>query len=280
MKLRHSVLAAAFCLMAAAPVEKAGIFAEVAAREASFERRAAEIGIVPAFRENVAPDAIMFLPHPVRIAEKLEGQVWPGTLRWRPTFMAASRDGSMALSIGPSRWKTSSAVELGYYVTIWQRQGDNVLRFVLDRGTIMSRDLYAQPSVTPETQIADGRAAPSDTIATAEAGLARDARTSLASAILTRLDRRGRLLRDEQDPAVGARSARLLLGKEPRAMRYDAPLLVRTTPGGDFGYAYGKATWTSGDRGGEGYWLRVWQKRAGSMRIVLDHLQALPAKRQ
>ena len=266
------------CLLppAATAAAAPAIAIDVVAQEAAFERRAAAIGIVPAFRETVAPDAIMFLPHPVRIAERLDGAEWSGRLRWRPAFIAASRDGSMALSIGPSRWDTGKGAELGYYVTIWQRDSDHRLRFVLDRGTVMPRDLHALPATPPETQIATGPAAAGDTIATVEAALARDAATDLSAALSSRLDPRGRILRDGHDPAIGPAAARRLLSTGPAAIQYDPPMLVRASPDGDLAYAYGKAQWTTPGQAAAGYWVRVWQRRDGSQTLILDHLQPLP----
>lgn len=242
---------------------------EVEVTEARFMALTHAIGIVPGFRDFVAEDAIMFLPDPVLIKPMLATANWPGRIEWKPAFIATSSDATMAVSIGPSLWTTSKA-DPGYFLTIWRRQRNGSLRFVLDRGTDMPRDLYAERPGGVETL----RAAPLrnsiSKIAAAEERFSAAASISGQEAFSKWVHPRGRILRNGHVPQPYAdRSS--FRGETGRILY--TRLSSITAGSGDFGYAYGKADWTERGQQVTGYWTRVWQSTPDGWKVVVDHMQ-------
>lgn len=112
--------------------------------ESRFVSEAREMGIVPAFRRHVGPDAVMFLPRPTIINPLLETANWPGSILWRPLFAAPSDDGSAVVTAGPSAWTVGQQTDHGTYFTVWRLQADGTWRFVVDGNVPMDRDLYGR----------------------------------------------------------------------------------------------------------------------------------------
>lgn len=114
----------------------------IVAEEAAFMAATRSDGLMPAFAQRANADAIMFLPEPVRIADRLATENWAGVVSWAPAFVATAGDGSMGLSTGPSSWVAGDTAYPGYYVTVWERQQDGSLRFVFDSSADLPADLY------------------------------------------------------------------------------------------------------------------------------------------
>jgi hypothetical protein len=94
---------------------------DVISAELAFARLAQEKGQWTAFRQTAASDAVMFVPQRVRAQDWLKGRADPATsVRWQPSAVWSSCDGSYAVTQG--QWR--SANSSGGFVTVWQRQGD------------------------------------------------------------------------------------------------------------------------------------------------------------
>ena len=94
----------------------------VAATDIAFARAARDIGQWTAFREYAAPRAQMHeADGPTDAAAFLLARGDPPEpLRWAPTEVWSSCDGSLAVSFGRSRRPDGI---VGSYVTVWQREG-------------------------------------------------------------------------------------------------------------------------------------------------------------
>lgn len=249
---------------------------ELIAIEAEFAREADQIGIVPAFRRYVGPEAILFLPDPTVINPMLETATWPGDLDWRPEFVVVSASGDLALTTGPSVWRVGENADLGVYFSIWKRRPDGAWKFAIDGNTPMAEDLYALPGTPPEILAGRGETgAPTTSIQALESVLAADASRDARDALLSRLDPRGRVMRANAAPAIGVEAARALLTSQP-------PMLdLRLIDGGmaasgDLAYGYGEARWSEGAARRRGYWARVWRRDGDVWRIVFDQLNIRP----
>ena len=114
----------------------------VIARELEFAKAAQDKGQWTAFREFAAEDAIMFVPKAVLAQDWLKGRPNPPVaVRWQPAEVWSSCDGSLVVSQGP--WQLPDSV--GYFTTIWQRQGDGSYKWVLDHGNPLE-----EPRAVPE----------------------------------------------------------------------------------------------------------------------------------
>ncbi|WEK45207.1 MAG: hypothetical protein P0Y56_09175 [Candidatus Andeanibacterium colombiense] len=120
----------------------------VVATEIAFARLAKEKGQWTAFAKFAAPDAVMFVPEPVRAQKWLKRQRNPvRSVTWEPYQLWTSCDGTIAVTRGP--W-TGADGSVGYFTTIWQRQKDDTYRWVLDQG-----DTLAKPLTPPDLVQAD-----------------------------------------------------------------------------------------------------------------------------
>jgi hypothetical protein len=244
----------------------------VAQAEADFAVQADEIGIVPAFRRYVGPDAIMFLPYPMIINPRLETANWPGNVDWRPSLAVASSAGDVVLTTGPSVWVTDESADPGYYFTIWQRQADGAHRFTLDGSAVMASDLYNQP---PQARV-DVIAAPAP-----QAG-AQDVETMFVSrathnvrdAYVEHLDEHSHFLRSGRVPAVGETQATALLASGPTEITY-LQEGGGSAQSNDVVWSYGRAQWREGETNRSGVYVRVWRSDGTTWRIALDHLAAV-----
>jgi ketosteroid isomerase-like protein len=239
--------------------------------ERAFAQQVAQAGIGPGFRQYAAPDAVMFLPDPAPALPILDHAHWPGELLWRPQFIAAAGSGDLGFSAGPSLLRAGGKALGGYYLTVWKRV-DGGWRFVVDRGVDMPPAVFAGPPQPIEVLQADGAAPP------AEEGM-READASLNSALPkgagaafgARLDARAVLVRANRPVASGRARALQLVEDSP-------PILEAKTLGGGlsadgaFGYAFGRARWSTGSSAQTGYYVRVWRSSAQGWRLLADHM--------
>jgi len=104
----------------------------VVAAERAFAQRAQVEGQWKAFRLTAAADAIMFVPDAQPLAKALSGATEPSVpVMWWPGTIAASCDGTLALSTGP--WVRAASAGQGTFSTIWRRTASGY-RWVLDHG--------------------------------------------------------------------------------------------------------------------------------------------------
>lgn len=109
--------------------------------ERAFAARAQAIGQWAAFREFAAPDAVMFVPQPVKAQEWLAQQQEPrAAVQWWAAESYQSCDGRMAVNTGP--WAIPSAKLVGYFTTVW-RQGAAGWRWDYDGGTALKAPIAA-----------------------------------------------------------------------------------------------------------------------------------------
>lgn len=246
---------------------------EIQAVEAAFAADADRLGIVPAFRQRVGPDAILFLPDPTVINPMLETANWPGDLDWRPAFLVVSEAGDLAFTSGPSAWRIGEGVDHGYYFSVWKRQANGQWRFLVDGTTEMAEDLYAEPLFDPTIILPGFAAGAAGDIAALEAELALspDYRAALAG----RLDPQARVLRARNRPATGE-AARSLIRADPDNAT------VRLIDGGvsdsgDLAYGYGELRWATEGQPRRGYFNRVWRRDdQARWRVIYDQMNVRP----
>lgn len=108
--------------------------------EKAFERASAEKGINQAFIEFTAPDGVCFpTGSPANCRESWKSlPASPAFLVWNPTFIDVSSNGLFAFSTGNfvyrAKGKDDANANYGEYLTVWQRQPDNLYKAVIDIG--------------------------------------------------------------------------------------------------------------------------------------------------
>ncbi len=233
------------------------------AEEAAFMADTRTLGLMPAFSQRAADEAVMFLPGPTRIKPRLATEKWPGEVSWAPAFATASGDGMLGASTGPSSWVVRGKASPGYYFTVWKRQGDGTLRFVFDGSADMPRELYASRPGVPE------RVLPSRRELRASAGeetLAKAISAGDAEGYAGAIHPRGRVLRDGHEPAVGPDAAAELL-KTSAGERHRL-LETHAASSGDFVWTYGSID--NGDAKTVAHFVRVWVLGEEGWRIAID----------
>jgi ketosteroid isomerase-like protein len=244
--------------------------------EAAFAKTAAQIGNVPAFRQFAAPGVIMFLPEPIVATDYLAKATWPGLIEWRPDFVVVSGAADLAVASGPSQWTVKGEVDPGYYLTVWARQPDGSWKFVLDRGTPGTPNLYTAPPTPAETHLLSvgepSLATPAGLEAVLADGLSRDT----AATIAARLDKSARVLRAGSAPATGREATRALLAKDPKAVQA-SNLGGAMSKSGDLAYSWGETRWTEDGKARRGHYVRIWTRTGKTWSILVDHQIALPA---
>ena len=121
---------AALLLAAAAPGAASQTAIEA---ERAFAADAQERGQWTAFKAWSTPDALMFTPHPVKAHDFLKNKPNPPVaVFWWPGRSYVSCDGNTAINTGP--WVRQGGKAVGYFTTVWKRQGDGGWKWVYDAG--------------------------------------------------------------------------------------------------------------------------------------------------
>ena len=119
---------AALLLAAAEPAPMTAIDAERA-----FVADAQRLGQWTAFRKYAAPDALMFVPQPIKAHDFLKDRKDPPvSVYWWPGRSYVSCDGTIAINTGP--WVRGYGKSVGYFTTVWVKQSDGGWKWVYDAG--------------------------------------------------------------------------------------------------------------------------------------------------
>jgi ketosteroid isomerase-like protein len=241
--------------------------------ERAFAQAAAQSGMVQAFRQFAAPDAVMFLPDPTPAAQALATARWAGDLVWRAHYVAVASSGDLAFSAGPSLLRGAGQPLGGFYLTVWRRQPDGSWKYVIDHAADMPPRIFGlppRPLVALNTEPPAG--APSNEgMREADGSLNVALPKGAAAAFAQRLDDQALLVRTMRPVAQGRGKALALVSDSP-------PILLAVTLGGSrsmdgsLGYTYGSARW-SGPLGPQaGYYVRVWRATPQGWRLLADQL--------
>ena len=136
--------------------------------ERAFATRAAQTMQWAAFREFSTPEAVMFVPEPVIAHDWTAKQAEPPiSVQWWPAQSYVACDGSQAVNTGP--WMIPAAKLVGFFTTVWVRQGDGRLKWVYDdggplaapraagdRATVRRARCSSRPGEVPAVRYAEG----------------------------------------------------------------------------------------------------------------------------
>ena len=279
--MRCSSLALAALIAAAPLLAHAADPAPVVAAEQAFAARAAEVGVVPSFLEFMADDAIVFAPGPVS-ARELYGKKTPaktpkegGTLlAWWPTWAGLAQSGDLGFTTGPAE---ADGQRFVHYFTVWKKQPDGAYRWVYDGGVSNDATLAPGPDVPPVALrsgagIAGGGPAAFEEVKLAEADLAEASEADLKEAYRRVLSNDARVQGSPSAPATTPGDIEAELASRHRVIDFTL-LGGEASAAGDLAWTYGSARWI----GGQGYYVRIWQRRGASWALVFDQILNAPA---
>ena len=271
-----ALLLAASGAALAYPAADAG---DIAAAERSFAAMAEAEGTGRAFTAWAAEDAVIFAPGPVsaKAAYADPRHRFARHLAWWPAYVGIARSGDLGFSTGPFNYERGQAQ--GWYFSVWRREPDGRWRWVLDHGT-PTDTASGQDAASAVAMAPPGRASawPSKAryeVAAADArlaaGLAADARAALPAALWDD----ARLMRVGPQPAVG-RIAFAAAARAGPATIGAARIGGGVSSAGDLAWTYGSARWSVAGKPVAGHYVRIWQRRAGGWRILIDELTPMP----
>lgn len=133
------MILASLSLMIAGPIEAERAYAALAQAKGQWT----------AFRATAAPDAMMFVPEPVRAADWLAGRRDPPvSVMWWPARSWMSCDRLMALNYGP--WVRKGGQRVGIFTTVWAHSKAAGWQWRLDHGDVGEKPVPAgdRPLVT------------------------------------------------------------------------------------------------------------------------------------
>jgi ketosteroid isomerase-like protein len=255
--------------------------------EHAFAVTSAAKGMKEAFLSFAAPEGVIFRRAPVNAIEAWT-QTNPaptGLLTWWPVYADVSSAGDLGYTTGPYEFREKpddrEPSAAGHFFTVWQKQPDGTWKFVLDFGIRHAAPASAETALqypaalrkNPGGAKADTAAA-RNSLAAAEQSLADEsASKGAAPALLAHADETLRLYRQNSFPVVGREAVRSALeGKTGVVTWKQSKTFVANS--GDLGYAYGTYELRSKPAdekpAEQGNYVRMWKRRGGAWRVVLD----------
>jgi len=255
------------------------------ASERAFAALSVARGTQTAFLTFLDDSAVIFRPHPVNGKEWFRRQAPRSTvLDWEPSFAECSSSGDLGYTTGPWRVyrsaKTEDPVAFGYFISVWGRRGGEGWKVLLDVGTSNPRP-GSDSVVLHRGPLSQGEGAEvgqeRDLFENAEHSFIRAlGESDLAKAYRGVASPVCRFYRDDHFPALGLDEALQIIGDVRRIPTF-TPLLVRASAAGDLAYICGRYEAGGGGVPREaGYYLRIWQRQAGSAALLLDFMSPLP----
>lgn len=279
MIARQFGAAAALFLASAAP-PTADPVRPVVEAERAFAAEAQRTGNGAAFRHYADAKAILFTPDPQRAKDWLDAGHGPqGGLRWWPLYAGIAASGDLGFSTGPYFGGEGEHLYHGWFLTIWARKADGSWRWLLDHGT----PTREPPPAAEEAPIAalpvaarsHSKAKAWGSLLAAEADLAAGLRADAPRAYAAALADDGRLMRMGAQPAVGRAAfvAAAVAGPPTLSVRRTGGAVSRA---GDLAYTYGDALWAGDGSEVRGHYVRVWQRRSGGWKLIVDETTPVP----
>lgn len=110
--------------------------------ETAFSNDSKQSGFITANLTYAAHDALVFRPRMINAIEwsnKLKGQDSTYQITWYPSFVEMSASGDLGYATGPfdnvSKIQGDSSENHGQFVTVWKKQDDGTLKFIMDFGS-------------------------------------------------------------------------------------------------------------------------------------------------
>jgi ketosteroid isomerase-like protein len=281
------ILAILVCLVVHVFAQGQTALQEMVKTEQAFSKMAEEQNTRDAFLAFIADDGLLFRPgavngkkwmleHPVPQSDKNP------LLAWQPAFAGMSASGDMGFTTGPWELKADRSDEkpsgFGHFVTVWKKQADGTWKFVVDLGVSHPQSGGPQTLWQPEETNKKTSFKPVDATTALNALLERDrnyasaqVKQELATVYRAYAARDVRLYRKDKLPYVGVQAATEALATPKGPIAWQ-PIGGDVSRAGDLGYTHGtyEVTDDANNVIEKGSYVRIWKKRNGMWRIVMD----------
>jgi len=280
-------LAVVLMLFLSALVHGQSALQEMVKTEQAFSKMAEEQNTRDAFLAFIADDGLLFRPGAVNGKKWMLEHPAPPTdkkplLAWQPSFAFMAASGDMGFTTGPWEFKGDVNDEkpsgYGHFITVWKKQADGSWKFVLDLG--ISHPQSGGPQTLWEPPEANKNTAfkAVDQATARVALLERDRnyasaqmKQELATVYRVYAAREVRLYRPDNLPYIGIQAATEALATTKGPITWQ-PIGGDVSRAGDLGYTHGTYEVTDDTKKviEKGSYVRIWKKRNGMWRIVMD----------
>ena len=232
-----------------------------------------------------ADDAVIFAPTAVNGKKFWREAKKDPLISWRPVFASISRSGKLGCTTGPWESRKSRDVEkpdaFGHFVTIWQKNKDNVWKVALDVGLDHPQPQGVETEIrtyVPNAAIPYSESASAD-LEKAQRSFAESLKKDETDAITDNASDDIRIYRDGQLPAVGKRAAKKLLSEQD-VKTTRTPRGAGTSDPTDLAYEYGEFTSERDDVTQHGIYVCIWRLESdGTWKIALDLQKSAPTEK-
>jgi len=285
--MRLTFVLVVICLLAPVVAQGQSALQEMVNTEQSFSKMAEEQNARDAFLAFIADDGLLFRPGAVNGKKWMQEHPVPPSdknplLAWQPAFAGMSASGDMGFTTGPWEFKADRSDDkpsgYGHFVTVWKKQADGTWKFVVDLGISHPQSggpqtLWQPPDANKKTTFK-----PVDHDTALAALLERDRnyasaqrKQTLAAVFPVYAARDVRLYRKDNIPYVGVQSATEALATPKGRIKWQA-IGGDVSSAGDLGYTHGTYEVTDETKNviEKGSYVRIWKKRNGMWRIVMD----------
>ncbi len=251
--------------------------------ERAFSSMASSKGMRQAFLSFLAPEGLIFRPHPVN------GKKWyedhpelGGFLTWEPAFADISASGEFGYTTGPWEYRkdpTEEAIAFGHYVSVWKIQAETGWKVVADIGiqclpSMALRRLSFSDGIHSKAEPPDDGFLKMKLDALTEADkhfTSAAIREGLMNALNLYAAEGIRMFRMDTVPLDGRQAIRAF-GSDETKFTSGELISADISLYGDLGYVLGETTCRITDTENKAiYYLRIWENRANSdWRLVLD----------
>ena len=231
-KFFSSIALLAFAGAHAEDVDLEKVVDSLIAGEKAYAKLAGEKGFREASISVFADDAVIFAPHAVNGKKFWREAEKETVISWRPIFASIPRSGELGYTTGP--WQSPKSRDLekrdafGHFVTIWQKNKDNVWKVALDVGLDHPQPQGVETEIStyiPNAAIPHSESISAD-LEKAQRSFAESLEKDEGHAIIDNASDNIRVYRSGQLPAVGKNAAGKMLGEEDAKMTR-APLRHR-----------------------------------------------------
>src|ERR1044072_2143671 len=234
------------------------------AAEKAYAKLAGEKGFREASISVFADDAVIFAPSAVNGKKFWREAKKDPIISWRPAFASISRSGELGYKTGPWESRRSRDVEkpeaFGHFVTIWQKNKDNVWKVVLDVGLDHSQPQGVETEIrtyVPNAVILHSESATAD-LEKAQHSFSESLKDGETDAIIDNASDDIRIYRTAQLPIVGKIAAKKMLSDED-AKTSRLPRGPGQSDTIDLAYQYGEFASGPDDAPHHGIYLCIWR---------------------
>jgi ketosteroid isomerase-like protein len=255
------------------------------AAEKAYAKLAGEKGFREASISVFADDAVIFAPSAVNGKKFWREAKKDPVISWRPAFASISRSGELGYTTGPWESRKSRDVEkpeaFGHFVTIWQKNKDNIWKVALDVGLDHPQPRRVETEIRTYVRnaaILHSESATADLEKT-QHSFSESLKDGETDAIIDNASDDIRFYRAGQLPIVGKIAAKKMLSEED-AKTSRIPRGAGTSDPLDLAYEYGEFVSGRDDATQHGIYLCIWRLESdGAWKIALDLQKSAPIEK-